>query len=486
MVKTIIHITTELAPIAKAGGLADVLYGLSKELLRLDQKVTVILPKYRCLEGKNLRHVKLALKKSFTFADNKPFDVLFWRASYEDISLILIDPQQPETPFNRSSIYGEPDDIDRFLLFSVLALEYLCLEPALQRVLHLHDWPTAFISYLHKHVYYKRLPACKTLLTIHNILHQGRCLPSHVDRFGISPSSELIDPAEPRLINLLKAGLMSVDHIVTVSPTYAREITTHAFGYHLHPILASRPEKLFGILNGIDLNYWDPSQDRMLHARYGAKEAIETIAKAKRANKAHLQKTLQLSSSQAPLFGCISRLDMQKGPHLIARAITTILDKGGQFVLLGQIADPKFKEEFDFLRKNYNNNANFHFHDQFNESLARQLYAASDFIVIPSLFEPCGLTQMIAMRYFTIPIVRSTGGLADTVYDIEDSTISSEKKVGICFRDMQVEQMDEALHRAFHLYHETAYLHKILNNLKNSDFSWKKPAQQYLQLYQAS
>lgn len=481
----VLHVASELAPLAKAGGLGDVVYGLSKELIKLGQEVLLVLPKYRHLKTEEISSLHCTFKKTFHLADSRPFEVFFWKGSYQGISLILIDPQSPEAIFQRESIYGEADDIDRFLLFCFLTVEYLSLYPPLCSSLHLHDWPTAFIAYLCKKYYFNKLPRYKIILTIHNILHQGRALPQHLVRFGIELTPDLEDPAESRLINLLKSGLLCADHIVTVSPTYAREITTHAFGYHLNSVLAAHPEKLSGILNGIDLNYWNPKSDPALVMHYSPSDAVTAIIKAKEKNKAHLQHILHLPISSAPLVGCITRLDTQKGPHLIAHAIATILEKGGQCVLLGQVADPNIHKEFLLLKERYAKNPSFHFHDRFNETLARIIYAAADFIIIPSLFEPCGLTQMIAMRYATIPIVRTTGGLADTVHDIDNTAVPSEKKVGICFHDMNQEQLDHALDRAFHLYQDKIALQKTLKNIARQDFSWKESAKKYLKLYQS-
>lgn len=479
----IVHVASELAPIAKVGGLGDVVYGLSKELIHLGEKVLVVLPKYHSLDLTMCTQPRCVLKKTFQIENHKPFEALFWTSSLEGISLLFIDPQSPENIFQRKGIYGEVDDIDRFLLFCFLTLEYLLVHPPSACTLHLHDWPTAFVACLYKQRYQHQLPRYKILVTIHNILHQGRGIWSHIDRFGIKQTQELADPTNPKLMNLLKSGLIYCDHITTVSPTYAREILTHELGYHLHSIFTSHPEKLSGILNGIDLNYWNPCTDKALIQHYSPSDPAATIIHAKEKNKAHLRHILGMPSSSSPLIGCITRLDTQKGPHLIAHAITTILKQGGQCILLGHATDPNVQEEFNAIRQHYSNNANFHFHDQFDESLARLIYASADFMIIPSLFEPCGLTQMIAMRYSTIPIARTTGGLADTVHDIESQEVTQKHKVGICFRDMNTEQLDHALERAFLLYQDKPSLHHILKNLAMQDFSWKTSAKKYLKLY---
>jgi starch synthase len=479
----VVHIASELSPIAKVGGLGDVVYGLSKELIKQGHQVQIVLPKYCCLQLDILSDVTCFLKKSFYLKEESPFEVLFWKANYQDLSLILVDPQSPQSIFQREGIYGQPDDIDRFLLFCFLAIDYVCTNISSPSLLHLHDWPAAFVACLYKELYAKTKPH-KTILTIHNVLHQGRCSPHHLYRFGLEKNSFLQDPYHPELINLLKSGIIYADRVVAVSPNYANEIKTKDFGYHLDSTLLSHSEKLSGILNGIDLTYWNPQNDNALVEQYPPSVDVPAILKAKSRNKSYLQQCFHLNHSSAPLFGCVTRLDYQKGPDLIAHAITTILEQGGQCIVLGIAMDPKIQEQFNNIKHRYANNPNFHFHDQFNEPLARLIYASSDFILIPSLFEPCGLTQMIGMRYYTVPIVRTTGGLADTVHDIEDPSIAEDKKVGICFKEINVKSLDNALNKAFSLYQNKIHLMKILKNLSMQDFSWKESAKKYLKIYE--
>ncbi len=471
----IIHIATELAPIAKTGGLGDVVYSLSKELARQGHQLRIILPKYKTLSLDALDDAQIVFKKKFTFHESKPFEVVFWNASYNSLPITLIDPQPPEAVFNRDGIYGEADDAHRFLIFCFLTLEYIsfCNFPA--SILHLHDWPTAAIALLYKHHYQQKGSKHKIVLTIHNILHQGKCPPETLSFLSFNNLSDVEDPCQPYLINLLKIGIIHSDYLTTVSPTYAKEIQTPLFGYHLDPLLRNYRDKLHGILNGIDLDYWNPYLDKALPAPY-PKNSITGIFEVKRKNKEYLYNHLHLTSSKAPLFACITRLDEQKGPHLIAHGVKTILKQGGSCIILGKVVSSLTQELFDHLRQTYANHPHFHFHDQFDEGLAKLLYAAADFIIIPSLFEPCGLTQMIAMRYFTIPIVRTTGGLADTVQDLE---------TGICFKEMSTEHFDHAIEKAFSLYQDKPLLEHLLKMMSLKDFSWKTSVKKYLELYSA-
>jgi starch synthase len=479
----IVHIGSELSPIAKVGGLGDVVFGLSKELLRQGHQVQIILPKYSSLPMESLTQVSCFLKQSFSLKDGSTLKVSFWKARYQDLSLILIDPEPPKALFQRDHIYGEADDIDRFLTFCFLALEYVASCITSPAILHLHDWPAAFTACLYKELYQQVLPfKHKIILTLHNILHQGKCLPSSLKKFGIEKNTLLEDPVSPELINLLKGGICYADHVVAVSPTYAEEITTE-FGYYLEPTLLAHKKKLSGILNGIDLHYWDPSHDPLLASPYPVSKDLSQIMQAKAKNRAHLTRLLPLKK-EAPLFSCITRLDFQKGPDLIAHAIPIILEQGGQCIILGKALDPKVAHQFSLLQERYAHNPHIHFHKEFNETLAHLVYAASDFIFIPSLFEPCGLTQMIGMRYYTIPIVRKTGGLADTVHDIDDPHVPHEKKVGICFKEFSTQAVDTALHRAFSLYADKSRLIAVLKNLSLQDFSWKESVKHYLLIYE--
>lgn len=478
----IIHASTELAPIAKAGGLGDVVYGLSKALIQEGHSAQVILPKYSFIKNTELQNLTLISKKYIQSPFAQGSEVSFWKATYDNISLILVEPHAPSDLFQKESIYGHNNDITRFLLFSFLAVEYLTTHTLPPFILHLHDWPTAFIAYL----YSRPLPyKPKIILTIHNILHQGRCDAHYFQQLSLQDPSAFIDPKYPHLINLLKSGIIYADHVTTVSPTYAQEITTSSGGHYLDPLLYSLRRKLTGILNGIDLTYWDPSQDPHIAVKYPSKFQLEQTLDAKAKNKKYFQKHFHLKESSAPLFVCISRLDEQKGPHLIAHAIHKILELGGQCAILGKIVDPMLNDLFHELKNIYSNNRNFCFHNIFDEDQAHKLYAAADFILIPSLFEPCGLTQMIGMRYFTIPIARKTGGLADTVHDINDPSCPESKKVGIVFSDMDTKELEEALKKAFLLYHNKNHLNQILKNLSIQDFSWKTSAKKYLEIYKA-
>lgn len=483
------QITTELAPIAKVGGLGDVVYALSKALLREGKPVKVLLPYYSFLNKKRLTPLKEVYKTKLRLSDKSFFEATFFSTYFEDIPLILVHSDDPQKAFSRDSIYGQPDDPYRFLLFLFLVHHYFTNveKPTL---IHLHDWPTAFLAFLYKsHLTTHSPDDPKIILNIHNALHQGRCSRKFFDLLGFD--SELLlanpclqDPDTPTLINLLKSGLCYADALVAVSPTYAKEIQTEEFGYSLAPTFCKYSQKLFGITNGIDLSYFDPAKDHALKKPFPSSFEIKSVLSAKEENKRQLQKTLHFQeSNNSPLFAVISRIDEQKGPRLIAHAIDYLMQKDAQFFLLGKPTDPSLESLFYSLEEKHKHTKRFRFHPHFDEDLARLTYASADFILLPSHFEPCGLTQMIGMRYYTIPIARKTGGFADTIIDIDDPHAKEVDKTGILFSSKNYSDLEHALERALALFHNQKRKEDILFHHSLQDFSWKNSLKAYLKIY---
>ena len=263
------------------------------------------------------------------------------------------------------------------------------------------------------------------------------------------------------------------DFVTTVSPTYEKEIKTAAGGFGLDPLLIKSEKKLKGILNGIDDEYWNPATDK-----YVSPYSLQNVIQGKKENKARLRKQFGLKESKGPLICAISRLVPQKGPALIIYALKKTIEKGGQFILLGTAPDPHIDAAFKSLQQELIPNKNVMIHLDYNEPLAHLTYAASDMIIIPSLFEPCGLTQMIALRYGTIPIVRKTGGLADTVIDIDNNNGN-----GFVFDFPDIKGVDWALERVFNFYKKDDYS-KILEESMKTDFSWNRSADEYINVYE--
>ncbi len=440
----IVHIASEFAPLAKVGGLSDVLLGLARATVERGHDVTVILPKYRCIDIPCTQ-----------LADYPPSHTL-WRARYENVPLILVETAQ--NFFNRDNIYGEPDDIERFAYFSKLVAAYLHTQPP-PDVIHVHDWHTALIPLLYQKT--------ASILTIHNLAYAGACGLPMLEKIGLKPSPAL-QCAD--YYSLLQGGLTSVDQITTVSPTYAREILTPEYGGPFCHYLNKNKQKLSGILNGIDYTYWNPESDPLLPLHFN----LQTI-KQKGRVKELIKKNLQLNPENRILVSVIARLVSQKGPKLIEAALRKTIAEGGQFILLGALSDAETERHFLQLKEEYRHNRNVHIELTYNEELAHLTFAASDLLIVPSLFEPCGLTQMIAMRYGTVPLVRKTGGLADTVF---------EGRNGFSFGAATVEALHEALDRSFACWKwEPKRWQTLVRNGMSEDLSWQKPSEAYERLY---
>jgi starch synthase len=472
----IIHITAELAAIVKVGGLADVVYGLCQATLKLGHTVDVILPKYDCIDYSQLTNLKIEQKEIWVTFGSDRYNNSVWSANLGPLKIFLIESDFPEHFYNRGVIYGCSDDIDRFIYFSCAAIQCLLQLRKQPDILHLHDWHTAVIAFLCKKNNYN---LGKSILTIHNLAHQGICPPSTSFKLGLSENPDS-DP-----INLLKMGILYADRITTVSPNYKEEIQTPEGGFGLDLVLRDSQKKLVGILNGIDRDYWNPAKDPFLPINYHTQK-LEDVLQAKQVNKCFLQKHLALAQENVPLVASITRLDPQKSPDLIAYGIIRTLELGGQFILLGSIStsNSDIQEQFIDLQEKYRDDNRVAILLMHDEALAHQIFAASDLFIIPSLFEPCGLTQMIAMHYGTIPIARMTGGLIDTVFDIDTSNKPLKERNGFTFEFPDPQGMNWALERAMICHKNHRKWQQILRAGLNSDFSWEKSVKQYLLMYE--
>ncbi|MBX7066938.1 MAG: glycogen/starch synthase [Parachlamydiales bacterium] len=474
----IVHLAAEFAPIAKAGGLGEVLLGLTREVSKKGLDVEVILPKYDLIDLSKVQNLSIEVP-NFKCLDSQN---AVWSCRYEECQLRLLESRHPAGYFHRGKIYGCEDDIARFTYFSRAALEYLALQNKPIDVLHLHDWHVALCAPMVRHLF-TQLRVKSIVLSIHNIEYQGKCAVSDLDRIGLKGDFYLAphllqddNPKHPKTINLLKGGLVFSDALIPVSPTYAQEILTPQYGGGLDGTLRKLKPKIFGILNGIDQKIWDPEKDPALSMHY----STESVAKGKQAARAKIK----LDGTKRPWIGAITRLVVQKGPELLEEAIETTLKLGGSYALLGSSPHPKMQEHFNQLKKKYEGNARVLFQFEYNEQLAHELYAALDLLLVPSHYEPCGLTQMIAMRYGTVPIVRSTGGLKDTVFDAEDSSTPAVKRNGFVFRDATKASMNQTLKRAFELFNsDPVTFQTLIRRGMQTDFSWKNPTLEYIKLY---
>ncbi len=476
----IVEVAAEFAPIVKAGGLGEVLVGLSRELTRVGHKVEVILPKYDFLANVPLKRLKVEIANFSVHEGSRTIPNTMWSASSEDCSLRLLETHHPAAYFNRKNIYGEKDDIARLLYFSKAVVEYLKIKKEPIDVLHLHDWHVAAMAPLLRTLH-PEVPVRKIVLSIHNVEYQGQCSASDLEAIGFKDISLL--QTEPHQYNLLKGGIEFSDAIVPVSPSYAQEIlqNTHAFG--LESALRHNASKIHGILNGIDLQLWDPATDTALTKHYSAKDSFEKIQAAKQLNRESIADRFALDARKRPWIGAVTRLVPQKGPERLAEGLIQTIHHGGTFCLLGSSPIPEIQTRFEELKHLHKSQSLIHL--EYNEKLAHQLYAALDFLLVPSHFEPCGLTQLIDMRYGTIPIVHATGGLKDTVFDPEDEKHKKQAN-GFVFKEWTPESFHHTLERVFKGWHQNPSMFEpLIRHGMSADWGWEKPAQEYLKLFQA-
>jgi starch synthase len=389
--------------------------------------------------------------------------------------------------FNRGCYYGCYDDPMRFAFFSKAAMEFLLLSNKRPDVIHCHDWQTGLIPVMLFEIYkYNGMEFQRTLYTIHNFKHQGIGANEILRATGLNRDDyyfqydRLRDNFNPFAINFMKGGITYANHVNTVSPYHAWEAQHTDQGFGLGHSLHLHQHKFSGILNGIDYDVWNPEVDRYIPHHYGL-----TTFEDKALNKKELRERLLLQQSEKPLVAFIGRLDDQKGVHLVHHAIYYTLARGGQFVLLGSATEKGINDWFWHEKLHLNENPDVHLEIGFNEELAHLIYAGADMIVVPSNFEPCGLTQMIGLRYGTVPIVRGVGGLVNTVFDWDyDSFHEVEDRNGFVFFQSDNTALESAMNRAFDIWEKQPRIfEQIARQGMQYDFSWNNPGQAYVDIY---
>ena len=474
--KKILFVTSEAHPLIKTGGLADVCGSLPKALTELSQDIRLILPNYQALKASE--NVKFLTSIRI---DNRNINILETLMPDSQVIVWLVDYpayyNYPGNPYVDEQ--GEPwsNNAERFGLFCRIVTEV-----AMNRinqdwqpdVVHCNDWQSGLVpAFLSLE---EGRPS--TVFTIHNMAYQGL--------FPLTSASVLNLPGQlwhpaglefHGMLSFIKGGLVYSDYITTVSPTYALEIQTAEFGYGLEGLLEHRKEFLGGIINGIDLDQWDPEKDPNIFQCYSAK----TLGK-KLLNKTALQAKLGLPiEEQIPLFGLIGRLVEQKGIDLLLDCFSEMITMKLQFVLLGS-GDKVFEKQLQEFAELYPDKIAIKI--GYDEALAHLIEAGADAFLMPSRFEPCGLNQMYSQRYGTVPIVRKTGGLADTVIDALPETLGNQTATGIVFNEASPSALLEAIKRTLILYSMPDSWKKIQVNAMGKDFSWQRSAKQYLELYQ--
>ncbi|MBF0555790.1 MAG: glycogen synthase [Nitrospirae bacterium] len=481
----IVMIASECAPVSKVGGLADVVDGLSRELANKGHKVEVILPDYDCMNHSIAGNLQNNPTEISVPCSGKQILSTVHRAVVHGNECFFIKTYSQERYFDRGVYYGDGDDDERFTVFCLSAVEFLLNTGKRPDIIHCHDWQTAIIPALLKTKHRQStLSETKTCYTIHNICHQGKTSEKILKLAGFEPpfftgGDTMADDSGSACINLMKGGIIYSDAITTVSPKYAAETMTDQMGGGMQKTLSKYSGKYTGIINGIDYDSWSPGTDKCIPFNYG----IESID-AKYKNKEHLRRELSLKQDFKPIVSVVGRLDMQKGVHLIRHSLLYALDNGIQFVLLGSSPDTEIDIYFHHLKHYLKSNHNCHIRLGYDEELTHLIYAGSDMILIPSLFEPCGLTQMIAMRYGTVPVVRNTGGLSDTVFDARTSVNSITERNGFLFDDFSYDAVELALRRASVMWYEKPHsFREIMLTGMKADYSWRSSADKYLSLY---
>lgn len=469
----IVYVASECQPFFATGGLGDVMGSLPGKIAKdKNVNVSVFLPLYQKLDP--------AFRKKLTSVAHYTVR-LSWRQQYcgifkyvlKNVTYYFIDN---EYYFKREQLYGYFDDAERFAFFCkavVDSLLYLSIRP---NIIHCNDWQTALVSVYMRTIYYHQVDFAhtKTIFTIHNIEYQGRySFDDDViqDVFGISMSDSYLLEYH-HTINLMKGAMECSNYVTTVSPTYAKEILLPEFSHDLDEETnrIAKENKLVGILNGIDKDFYNPKKDKSLFYTYDETDFIK-----KQDNKVELQKMLGLpENKEVPLIGMVSRLVSHKGIEVIRLAFDKIMEENVQFVMIGT-GDSFYEGFFQDMQRKYDKK--FRAIIAYNGDLSRKIYAGSDLFLMPSKSEPCGLSQMIASRYGAVAMVHETGGLKDSIVDFE-------KKLGngYTFKEFNEESLLNMIHRAIHDYHEESWKLKVQKVMK-ADFGWNASAKKYLELY---
>ena len=470
----VLFIAAEGVPFVKTGGLADVIGALPKALRRLGHDVRVVLPRYSSVDPARW-NLDLALD-DLDVPMNTAHERVAVRAGRMAGGIPVYFVDAPRY-FNRENLYGYPDDGERFILFCRAALELLRRLGWAPDILHCHDWHTAIVPNWRRTIYRNDplLRETATVFTIHNLAFQGIFGYRILEVAGVAEQGFLL-PAVAELANvvdLMARGILFADAVSTVSPRYAQEILTPDLGEKLDPVLRERCDRLYGILNGVDTEEFDPATDRYIASHFDAFSLDQRPP-----NKRVLQEQMHLPvDPHVPLVSMISRLTEQKGFDLLDQMLIPLVEQGVQLVVTGT-GDPHYHQMFQRLAARYPGQVAVHL--TFNAELSQRIYAGSDMFLMPSRFEPCGLSQMLAMRYGSIPIVHRTGGLADTVAEFDPAADSGN---GFAFERYDPFHLFAAIVRALEIYRFTDVWQRLMMRAMMADYSWDASAEQYVALY---
>ena len=475
-------VTSECAPFAKTGGLADVSASLPIVLSQKGVRVKLVMPLYSSISVLDFGFVQAAELSQTVISmghESIPIDVWYGHLPHSDVEVYLIDCPRF---YHRGSIYtGDPDEADRFILLQHAAFVIMQRYDFSPDIIHSNDWQTALMPAMLKYHYNwdKLFSTTRTVLSIHNLAYQGLTDPDFAFRAGLP--RELADKGGlfefSGALSFLKTGIMTADRLSTVSPTYAREIQSESFGEGLDGLLRMRSGCLRGILNGIDTDVWNPSTDPHIPNHFSAQDLS-----GKALCRLSLAKEMGLKLEKGdPLMGIVSRFASQKGFDLLVSVFRDLMRFSNlRFAILGS-GDPYFEAFFHQMSSEYPGRVAVH--KGMNEGLAHRIEAASDMFLMPSYYEPCGLNQMYSLRYGTIPIVHKTGGLADTVFDADEFP---ELGTGFSFWNATPDVLKDTIFRALDWFEDRKQWKAIQSRGMNTDFSWAKSADEYIEMYSSA
>ena len=467
-------VASEANPLCKTGGLADVIFALGKELVASGSEVAVILPFYKCIKDAMSYRVK-KLGSYEVFLSWRKQTANIYSVKIRGITYYLVGN---DYYFNRDGLYGFQDDGERFAFFTLATRRLFSFVDFSPDIIHIHDWQAGMLPVLIKEQ--SSADPCfhntKFVLTIHNEAFLGA-----IDRYFLNHfyglDDRLYDEGKVRfngMVSTLKSAIVYSDLITTVSPSHAAELLQDSNDLNsLAGVLAMRKDAFVGILNGIDTEEFDPMNDLFIPKNYDA----DSIDEGKAACKDKLLRSCFLSIGDEPVFGMISRLTFQKGIELAVSCCEKLLRGGSKVVVLGQ-GEPDLERQLEALRSKYPESMGLYI--GYNNQFAHDIYAGSDFFIMPSRFEPCGIGQMASQRYGTLPVVRSVGGLADTVHPYEEKGRSAD---GFAFKEYSERAFEASLGHALDVYEDKALLRELRRNAMSVDHSWTRSAAEYCRLY---
>ena len=480
----ILYVASEIAPFAKTGGLADVASALPKTLFDMGHDIRVVMPKYGRINERKFTLREVIRLKDITIPMGGKDYIASVKSAFIPQTKVQVYFIDYKPYFDRAGYYTDPktnkdyaDNGERFAFFSYGIIETLKLLHWEPHVIHCNDWQTGLVPILLKTVYKDdpMLQKTKSLFSIHNLAFQGNFPPKLMDKIGVDsglfkPGSEVEFYGK---FSFLKSAISYADVISTVSPTYGKEIQSNDLGFGMEGVLSERKNSLFGILNGVDYDVWNPEVDEMIPHKY-----TSTSLSGKLENKKILAERNDLEYNEdTPIIGIISRVTAQKGFDLILDALDKILSKNVQLVILG-IGDEKYHKQLQKAEKKYK--GKIHTNWLFDDEMAHLIEAGADMFLMPSQFEPCGLNQIYSLKYGTIPIVRSTGGLADTVKDYNSK---SDTGTGFVFEKYDSKEMLNAVDRSLTLFKDKKAWTKLIKRAMKQNYSWKVSAESYTKLY---